>query len=583
MRQYIDRLGYKPRTCVWEITLACNATCRHCASRAGKAREGELDTAEALRVARELADLGCEHVTLSGGEPLLRRDWPTIARTLVDAGVDVGLISNGLAFGPREAKQAVDAGLTSVAFSVDGLEASHDRMRARAGGFQRIAGALSAARDAGLPSCAVTHVHRDNLDELDDLHGWLGGFGVRSWKLQLCNPAGNAAEHREMILEPRDLLRLVPKMVELKGRGLPFLQASDSIGYFGKYEEAMRRSWRPELSFWTGCYAGCRAIGIESHGNVKGCLALPSARSGTCDFDEGNVRLSSLADIWSRPGGFAYNRGFHPRQLTGFCRTCPYGEICRAGCHWTALAQGGTLTENRFCYYRVSVETSRARKGPRRWFVQSIAPAAIVAALGLTACWDSHQDQWADEADAAADSSWPEDVIPPSDAPVPEAATDAGADTPDVPIVHYGPVPVDAGEEVPPGWYGPPPMDAGEDVHCPTAEEACCECEYMGPAPIPPGCPDPCISLDYGDPIPVPDAGADEATSTDAATDCPDPCAPITFYGPPPVTVFPPGCVYVCGGTETCPTADEACCDCDYMGPAPYPPECEDPCATKRR
>jgi radical SAM protein with 4Fe4S-binding SPASM domain len=534
MRQYIDKLGYKPRTCVWETTLSCNASCLHCGSHAGRPRDGELTTAEALRVADELAALGCEHVTLSGGEPLLRRDWPAIAERLVGHGVTVGMISNGLAFGEAEARRAVEVGMESVAFSVDGLERTHDRMRARPGGFERLRTAFEAARSAGLPSCAVTHVHRGNLDELDELHGWLGGLGVRSWKLQLCNPAGEAAAHRDMILRPRDLLTLVPRMVEIKGHGLPFLDASDSIGYFGPYEQAMRRSWRRDLSLWTGCYAGCRAIGIESHGNIKGCLALPSERHGVHDFIEGNVRTSSLADIWHRPGAFAYNREFRPQRLTGFCRTCPYGEICRGGCHWTALAQGGTMTENRFCYYRVSVEAERSRKGPRRWFVQSLAPAAIVATLGVTGCWDSYQ-QWADDPDAPDASvdvvSPGEDVAPPPyDGPMMHygpVPVDAGEDTPDVPMTAYGPVPVDAGEtsDIPAGWYGPPPLDAGADVRCPTVEEVCCDCDYMGPSPIPEGCPDPCISLDYGDPTPVPDADAD-ASDDDTPSN-------VGFYGPP--------------------------------------------------
>jgi radical SAM protein with 4Fe4S-binding SPASM domain len=612
MRQYIEKLGYRPRMCVWELTLACNASCLHCGSRAGKPRDGELETAEALRVAGELAALGCEHVTLSGGEPLLRRDWPLIARTLVDAGVSVGMISNGLAFGPREARQAVEAGLSSVAFSVDGLETVHDRMRNRPGGFRRVEAAFGAAREAGLPACAVSHVHRDNLDDLDEMHERLRELGVRSWKLQLCNPAGEASAHRDIILRPRDLLRLVPKMVEIKDRGLPFLEASDSIGYFGPYEQALRRSWRPELSFWTGCYAGCRAIGIESHGNVKGCLALPSERNGVHDFIEGNIRSSALADIWLRPGAFAYNREFHPRRLGGFCRTCPYGEICRAGCHWTALAQGGTLLENRFCYYRVSVEAERARKGPRRWFVQGLAPAAIVATLGVTGCWDSYHEL-AEEPDATADASGSDDAAAPDvpaiddvaptldaedarDWPVPmygPARPDA-EDSVDVPPAHYGPAPVDAGEDsadVPAGWYGPPPADVvpaeDADVHCPTPEEVCCSCEYMGPPPIPEGCPDPCIELDYGEPTPVPDAGtgSDAAASPDAAG-CPDPCDEPAYcldYGEPcPPPFVPPGCPYVCGGTgtETCPTAEEACCACDYDGPYPIPPECLDPCLT---
>jgi radical SAM protein with 4Fe4S-binding SPASM domain len=586
MRQYIDRLGYRPRTCVWEITLACNASCRHCGSRAGRPRDGELDTAEALRVAGELGALGCERTTLSGGEPLLRRDWPAIAEALVGAGVTVGMISNGLAFDAAEARRAVDAGLANVSFSVDGLEAVHDRMRGRKGSFRRVRAAFEAAAAVGLPTCAVSHVHRGNFDDLDEMHAWLRGLGVRTWKLQLCNPAGEASRHREMILEPRDLLRIVPKIVELRGRGLPYVETSDSIGYYGPYEEAMRRTWRPELAFWTGCYAGCRVIGLESAGNVKGCLALPSERHGTDEFVEGNVRTAGLADLWFRPGAFAYNRSFHPRQLTGFCRTCPYGEICRAGCHWTALAHGGTLRENRFCYYRVSVEAERARSRRRRWIVQGLAPAAIVATLGVGGCYQSYA-VWADGGEPADASAATEDAdagpLPmygPAPADVPESS--AEADT--FPLM-YGPPPADADvppePDVPAGWYGPVPDVATEaEVHCPTAEEACCDCDYMDPVPIPPGCPDPCIHAVYGDPTPVPDAlveatadASGEATAD--AADCPDPCF-RHFYGPPPT--FPPGCRYECEGTATCPTSEEACCMCDYDGPYPIPPECEDPC-----
>ncbi len=557
MRQYIDKLGYKPRTCVWELTLACNAACRHCGSHAGRPRDDELTTAEAFGVIDQLAALGCEHVTLSGGEPLLRHDWPELAARLAGAGVQVGMISNGLAFDAAAARRAVEAGVAAVTFSVDGLAATHDRMRGRRGGYARVVAAFETAAAAGLPTCAATHVHRHNIDQLDELHQRLEGLGVRSWKLQLCNPAGEAAHHREMILDPRDLLRLVPKMVALKQRGLPYVEASDSIGYFGPHEQALRGSWRKDLGFWTGCYAGCRAIGIESAGNVKGCLALPSARHGTDEFVEGNVRAEALADIWFRPGGFAYNRCFDPARLTGFCRTCPYAAICRAGCHWTALAHGGTLYENRFCYYRVSVEAARARKGPRRWFVEGLAPAAIVATLGLAGCYESYHN-WYEGPDAEFDAtSAPEDVVvPPEDVAVPDGSGEGTF------------------------YYGPPPVDAG-DVHCPTYEEACCDCDYMGPSPIPPGCPDPCAVNDYGVPMygfPTPE---DAGVEADAAVDCPDPCGPMNAYGPPPV--YPPGCRYDCESDATCPTAEEACCDCEYMGPAPIPERCENPCRYDKR
>ena len=53
----------------------CNLRCAHCGSAAGRPREDELSSAEALQVVESLARLGTRVVTLSGGEPTLRDDW----------------------------------------------------------------------------------------------------------------------------------------------------------------------------------------------------------------------------------------------------------------------------------------------------------------------------------------------------------------------------------------------------------------------------------------------------------------------------------------------------------------------------
>ena len=58
----------KPSYCVWEITLKCDLACRHCGSRAGHARDGELNTAECLDLVAQLAEMGCKEVSLIGGK-----------------------------------------------------------------------------------------------------------------------------------------------------------------------------------------------------------------------------------------------------------------------------------------------------------------------------------------------------------------------------------------------------------------------------------------------------------------------------------------------------------------------------------
>src|SRR5262245_3738235 len=69
----VDRV--RPTHAVWELTLRCDLSCHHCSSRAGRARDDELTTAEAIDVAAQLADLGVLEVTLIGGEAYLHEGW----------------------------------------------------------------------------------------------------------------------------------------------------------------------------------------------------------------------------------------------------------------------------------------------------------------------------------------------------------------------------------------------------------------------------------------------------------------------------------------------------------------------------
>ena len=82
---------------------------------------------------------------------------------------------------------------------------------------------------------------------------------------------------------------------------------------------------------------------IEVRARIEQFLPT-TARHGESRYSEGNVRTTSLREIWNPPAGFAYNRGFSITSLRGFCAVCRYGDICRGGCTWKR--------------YRLSDETS---------------------------------------------------------------------------------------------------------------------------------------------------------------------------------------------------------------------------------
>ena len=81
-----------------EITARCNLNCRHCyinlPSNDTQARSGELTLREIDAIADQAVSLGAIWVLLSGGEPLLRDDFPEIYLSLKRKGLLVSVFTN---------------------------------------------------------------------------------------------------------------------------------------------------------------------------------------------------------------------------------------------------------------------------------------------------------------------------------------------------------------------------------------------------------------------------------------------------------------------------------------------------------
>ena len=360
MLKLFEEKGFAPRRCTWELTLACDLRCGHCGSRAGKPRPDELTTMEAFQVVDDLAQLGCRQITLAGGEPTLRPDWQEIIKRIRTHKMRVTLLSNGFTWSPESAQLARQAGVSQMGFSLDGLEATHDLVRRR-GSFAKVKRSVEYSRAEGIRVAIVTTITQHNLAELEEMHQLLASWGVVIWQLQQGVPVGNLSESPEWVITREDMRQLVPRLAAIKEQGKPKLFPADNIGYYGEYEERLRGSKAGQkLPFWLGCRAGLEVIGIESHGDVKGCLSMPSSRNGLLDYVEGNVRERSLVEIWRDPDAFSYNRKFSPEMLEGDCKGCEFAEICRGGCSVTSIGHHGNPFAFPNCYYAVTREEAES-------------------------------------------------------------------------------------------------------------------------------------------------------------------------------------------------------------------------------
>ena len=339
----------KPVVVVWELTLACNLKCGHCGSRAGKKRPNELTTAECVEVIRQCARLGTREITLIGGEAYMRPDWLEIIRAITDHGMHCNLQSGGYALTDEKVRLAKEAGLRSAGISIDGLRDLHDRIRGVKGSYDRCLEALANLRRHGIPYSVNSQITADSMPQLRPLLHVLAEHGVRNWQLQLTVAMGNAADHPELILQPHKLLELMPFLAELYDEALDLgilIQPGNNIGYFGPYEHKWRVA--EETRHWQGCAAGHTGLGIEADGTIKGCPSL-----ATKPYAGGNVREMTIEEIWETTAELRFARDRTTDDLWGFCATCYYADVCRAGCTWTAHSLLDRAGNNPYCHYRV--------------------------------------------------------------------------------------------------------------------------------------------------------------------------------------------------------------------------------------
>ena len=214
MLDILKQVGFAPRACVWELTLACNLRCKHCGSFAGSRRDDEMTLEESFKVADDLAALGCRRVTLSGGEPTLNPDWDKIGKRLADHCIKVNLISNGWHWTASHVERAKAAGFVGAAFSLDGFEPEHDEFR-QPGSYARVVAAIDACVAGGLPVAVNTTVNKLNARQLRPLRDFIAGRGAFSMQIQLATPSGNMGQHKDLVLDPADLVWLVPELAEI--------------------------------------------------------------------------------------------------------------------------------------------------------------------------------------------------------------------------------------------------------------------------------------------------------------------------------------------------------------------------------
>ena len=319
---------------IFEVTQDCNHACLHCYNvwqgpQQTPYPRGRLDPSRTLDLlAKALDETSCHHVTLTGGEPLLRPDLPRILEFLQRRGIQVTIISNGRLLNESAAASLVQGGVGLFELPLLSHRAGvHDELSGARGAWEAVLSAMTNVRLQHGQVVAAFVATRKNIGHLHETIRLAFAFGARGIMLNRFNPGGRGRQHLEELLPSVEQLRAALESSEAASLefGLPI---SCSIPIQPCLIDIRRF---PHLGFGF-CAAGSERAyyTLDPLGNLRPC--------NHTDAILGNLLDESFADLIAPERMSAFTSA-----IPAFCADCPRRLECQGGCKASAQVCFGSL------------------------------------------------------------------------------------------------------------------------------------------------------------------------------------------------------------------------------------------------
>ena len=263
-----------PMSALFELTFVCNHACSFCYN--CPTGQKEMNTQEAIETLRKLAEFNILYLTLSGGEPLVRKDFFEIAGAARQMGFALRIYTNGYLIDEAMA-QKIKAIANPVEMEISihgGRPETHDRLTCVPGSFRKIVNAVKFLRANGIKVNLKCPVTKDNQEEVLEIERLAQELDARI--------------HFDTVITPRDDGDKDP---------LSLMSSDDFLERFWT-DEAYRTARKEPVPLprhdapgEAVCGVGRSSLAIDPYGNIYPCVQLRRKA--------GNIKeLASLRDMW---------------------------------------------------------------------------------------------------------------------------------------------------------------------------------------------------------------------------------------------------------------------------------------------
>jgi len=277
-----------------EVTKNCNARCSFCDYWKTK-KEDRLE--DYLPLVKRLSPL---HVSITGGEPLLRKDLAAIIRRLREGDfIYLSLITNGSLLTEARAVEIWDAGLHQLGISLDFLDERHDRHRGIPGLYSHLEDLIPRlVKNTPIDNISLqTIIMDENLDQILPIAERAAAWGVKVSYSTYCSHKNSNESGKIQGKRIIKLRETIEELLKAKKR-LGNILSSDF--YLSRIPEYF------EKGAMGGCLAGRKWIQITPDGSMKPCSEFPVAGKWT-DYKPGFFKPVDCDVCWFSCRGEAQN------------------------------------------------------------------------------------------------------------------------------------------------------------------------------------------------------------------------------------------------------------------------------------